>query len=83
MIKVFHVLLIVNPHMSLLLISKKINSSLDVSANAPTFEYDGLSNRSAETDTVQRNSRYLGQYAIMGSKQTFPNASTRMHYINF
>ena len=48
---------------------------LDVYANAPTFEFDGLSNRSAETDAIQHNPRHPGQYAIMGSRQTFLNAS--------
>ena len=52
-----------------------VNLSLDVSKNAPTFESNGLSNGSVEIDMVQRNSRHPGQYTIMGSRQTFPNAS--------
>ena len=52
-----------------------VNLSLDNSANALTFEFDGLSNRTTETDMVHCNSRHSGQYAIRGSRQTFPNAS--------
>ena len=44
---------------------------LDVSANAPTFEFAGLSNRSAETDAIERNPRHPGQYAIMAVDKHF------------
>ena len=49
---------------------------MDVPTNAPTFEFDGLSNRTAKTYVVKCNSRHPGQYAIMGSGQTFSYVST-------
>ena len=52
-----------------------VNLFLDVSTNAPTFESNGLSNGSSEINMIQCNSRHPGQYTIMGSEQTFPNAS--------
>ena len=51
-----------------------VNLCLDVSTNAPTFEFDGLSNKTVEIDVVQCNSRHPVQYVIIGKGQTFPNA---------
>ena len=54
--------------------TQNLHLSMDISANGPTIESYGLSNRGAETDVPQRSTRRF-QNAIMGSGQTFPNVS--------
>ena len=55
--------------------SPNLHLSMDISANGPTIESYGLSNRGAEIDVLQRSTRRF-QNEIMGSGQTFPNVST-------
>ena len=51
-----------------------LHLSMDISANSPTIESYGLSNRGAETDVLQHSTRQF-QNEIMGSGQTFPSVS--------